>query len=87
MKEIQRLVVIKDGVKEIGFMDEDKNFIRADDILNHLSIDVFQSICEIRNEEKKAEDTNIELEISALNSLANAVNALANYRKGRQKNE
>lgn len=81
MKEIERIVVVKNGVKEIGFMDENKNFVKADDILNHLSIDVFQSVCEIRSGEKKAEETNIEIEISALNSLANAVNALANYSK------
>ena len=80
-KEIERIAVIKNGTKEIGYMDENKNFVTCDDMLNHLAIDVFQSICEIRSGEKKAEETNIEVEISALNSLANAVNALSNYSK------
>ena len=81
MKEIERIAVIKNGTKEIGYMDENKNFVTCNDMLNHLAIDVFQSICEIRSGEKKAEETNIEVEISALNSLANAVNALSNYSK------
>lgn len=81
MSEIERFVVTGKGTKEIGFFDEDKNFVKIDDMVGHLAINVFQSLYEIENGEKKAEETNIEMEISALNSLSNAVNALANYKK------
>lgn len=84
MKEIQRFTTQINGVKEIGFIDEEKNFVTISDMTSHLAINVFQTLLEIERGEKKAEETNIELEISALNSLSNAVKAVANYAKSFQ---
>ncbi len=81
MAEVERIVVTGKGTKEIGFFDEDKNFVKLDDMVGHLAVNVFQSLCEIESGEKKAEETNISMEISALNSLSNALNALAEYFK------
>lgn len=81
MKEVQRFSTKINGVKEIGFLDEDRNFVTISDLVSHISINVFETLREIENGEKKAEETNIDLEISALNSLSNALNAISNYSK------
>lgn len=81
MKKVQRFSTKINGVKEIGFLDEDRNFVTISDLVNHISINVFETLREIENGEKKAEETNIDLEISALNSLSNALNAISNYSK------
>lgn len=81
MIEVQRFSTKINGVKEIGFLDEDRNFVTISDLVSHISINVFETLREIENGEKKAEETNIDLEISALNSLSNALNAISNYSK------
>lgn len=83
MSEIQRFVTKIDGIKEIGFLDSDRNFVTVGDMVNHLAISVFQTMSEIKSG-KKAEETNIEIEISALNSLSNAATALSNYARMHQ---
>lgn len=81
MDKADRFVISGNGIKEIGFFDEDKNFIKIDDMIGHLAINVFQSLYEIQKGNKKADETNIGIEISALNSLSRAARSLAEYAK------
>lgn len=84
MKEVQRFTTSVNGTKEIGFLDTERNFVTVGDMVSHLAINVFQTLGQIKTGEKKAEETNIEIEISALNSLSNAANAVAAYSKMHQ---
>lgn len=81
MKEVQRFSIQRNGIKEIGFIDDENNFLTIADMASHLAMNVFRNMVDIESGEKCAEETNIELEISALNSLSNTVSAISSYAK------
>lgn len=80
MNEIQRLATKKTSSERVGVLSENK-ILSIEYFLDSIGLDIAEELEQIRQGTKKQEDTHIELEIEVLNSLSNAVNALANYKK------
>ena len=79
-QKLQRFSTLTTSKERLGVLSDNK-ILSIEFFVDSLGLDIAEEMEEIRQGKKKKEETNIELEIKVLNSLSNAVNALANYRK------
>lgn len=77
---LQRLSVTRASQKRTGILC-DNEILTLEFFVDDLGLNIAEELEEIRQGKKKREETNIDLDVKVLNSLSNAVNALANYRK------
>lgn len=80
MNEIQRFATKQTSSERLGILSDNK-ILSIEYFVDSIGLDIAEELEQIRQGTKKQEETHIELEIEALNSLSNAVNALANYKK------
>ena len=77
---LQRLRVTRASQKRTGVLC-DNEILTLEFFVDDLGLNIAEELEEIRQGKKKREETNIDLDVKVLNSLSNAVNALANYKK------
>lgn len=77
---LQRLSVTRASQKRTGVLC-DNEILTLEFFVDDLGLNIAEELEEIRQGKKKRKETNIDLDIKVLNSLSNAVNALANYKK------
>lgn len=80
MNDIQRFATKETSAERLGVLSENK-ILSIEYFVDSIGLDIAEELEQIRQGTKKQEETHIELEIEVLNSLSNAVNALANYKK------
>lgn len=81
MEQEQRLLITRGNVKRVGYLDTSNQIVTLEILVDNLGLDVAENLRAIEKGEKKKEETNICLKIKVLNSLSNAVNALANSKR------
>lgn len=82
MNDLQRFSTIQTSEERLGVLSENR-ILSLEYFVDSIGLDIAEEMEAIRQGRKKKEETQIELEIQVLNSLSNAVNALANYKKSR----
>lgn len=80
MNDLQRFSTIQTSEERLGVLSENR-ILSLEYFVDSIGLDIVEEMEAIRQGRKKKEETQIELEIQVLNSLSNAVNALANYKK------
>ncbi len=80
MKELQRFSTTQTSEERLGVLSENR-ILSLEYFVDSIGLDIAEEMEAIRQGRKKKEETQIELEIQVLNSLSNAVNALANYKR------
>ena len=80
MSEIHRYLTNRTGKERLGVLNENK-ILSIEYFADSIGLDIVEELEQIRQGKKKKEETHIDLEIKVLNSLSNAINALANYKK------
>lgn len=80
MNDLQRFSTIQTSEERLGVLSENR-ILSLEYFVDSIGLDIAEEMEAIRQGRKKKEETQIELEIQVLNSLSNAVNALANYKK------
>lgn len=78
MNQEQRLLITRGNIERVGYLDASNQIVTLELLIDNLGLDVAEDLRAIEKGEKKMEETNICLKIKVLNSLSNAVNALAN---------
>lgn len=78
-EKFQRLSVVRSSQKRTGIL-VDNEILTLEFFVDDLGLNIVEELEEIRQGKKKKEETNIDLDIKVLNSLSNAVNALAAYK-------
>ena len=86
MKEdkTQRLLTERTSQKRIGLLNQNSEIVSLEFFVDDIGLDIVEELEEIRQGKKKIEETDIQLNIKVLNSLSNAVNALANYKNSQK---
>lgn len=77
MNKKQRMKTTSEkGRKKYGLLADNGEIMYVEDFLLHIALDVVESYYAIDREEKKREETNIDLQMEVLGSLSNALKSL-----------